>query len=124
MGKLGSYNEAVEPEHAALFLYILSASQGTRFVFDAAMHEPELVSTKGTRFVADLALLLNDPEELSKVKKVVIGSSVSIIEYKDRYKELYTLADDQELESYEVFDRDFLKNLATNLTVFKPVVEQ
>ena len=115
MGKLGNYNAIAEPEDVALFIYVLAASQGTRFVFSAVMQEPELVNANGNRFVADLASFIIAPEELGKVKKVVIGNSISIIEYADRYNELYTLGNHFELGAYVQFETTFLSALAKNM---------
>ena len=111
----------VSPEDAAKFLYVMAASQQTRFVFETLMHEHELVNDKGVHFVADLARILSDPSELSKVRKVAIGSSVSIIEYKDRSKDLYTLGDNFDIGTFEQFDADFLKALANNVAQSEPV---
>ena len=57
------------------------------------------MNSSGAHFVADLATLLIDHNKLDKVKKVVVGSSISIIEYTDRYKELYTLGDNFDMEN-------------------------
>ena len=115
MGRLGNYNAKAEPEDVALFIYVLAASQGTRFVFSAVMQEPELVNVNGNRFVADLASFISAPDELAKIKKVAIGSSVSIIEYVDRYHELYTLGNHFELGACVKFEATFLSALAKNI---------
>ena len=111
----------VRHEDAALFLYALAASQQTRFLFDTVMQEPELINSKGTRFVGDLSELLSDQPKLSKVKKVAIGSSVSIIEYKDRSKDLYTLGNNFDIGTFEQFDADFFKALANSVAQSEPV---
>ena len=105
----------VRHEDAALFLYALAASQQARFLFDTVMQEPELINSKGARFVGDLSELLSDLSKLLKVKKVAIGSSVSIIEYKDCSKDLYTLGDNFDIGTFEQFDADFLKALANRV---------
>lgn len=120
MKRLGNYSSTAAPEEVALFLYSLSASQGTRFIFDTVMREHELVNAKGSRFVSDLAEVLSDSAEVSKVKKVVIGMDVSVIEYKDGYKELYTLGDDFELGTFEQFDNEFLQDLANSIAITEP----
>ena len=115
MGKLGNYNAIAEPEDVALFIYVLAASQGTRFVFSAVMQEPELVNANGSRFVTDLASFIRAPDELAKIKKVSIGSSVSIIEYVDRYSDLYTLGNHFELGSCVQFEATFLGILSKSI---------
>lgn len=120
-GKLGNYSAAVNLEDAALFLYCLASSQQTRFVFDVLLHENELTNARGTRFVSALSELLGDPEELSKIERVFIGTSVSIIEYKNNHEEVYNQNGGYELGSHEEFSADFLQELADSLGVTEAV---
>ena len=117
MDRLGNYSAKVEAKDAALFLYVLAASQGTRFVFDTVMHERELIDAKGNCFVSDLAELLTNSTDLFKVKKVVIGSTVSIIEFRSGHKDLYTKGNDYELGKFESFDTEFLQDLSNAIAV-------
>ena len=117
MNRLGNYSATVEQKDAALFLYVLAASQGTRFVFDTVMHERELIDAKGKGFVNDLAELLTNSTDLFKVKKVVIGSTVSLIEFRSGHKDLYTKGNDYELGKFESFDTEFLQDLANAVAV-------
>lgn len=123
MGKLGNYHATVSHEDLALFLYVLAASKATRFVFETVMQEHELVNDNSGRFVSDLADLLKDPERLGRLKKVVIGSTVSIIENKDRSKEVYFIGDQPVLGPFEQFTSDLLRELA-DCVVIPETMEQ
>ena len=121
MGKLGNYQATVSTEDIALFLYVLAASKGTRFVFETVMQEHELVNDKSRRFVTDLAALISDPANIARLKKVVIGSTVSIIEYKDRTKEVYFIGDQPVLGPFEQYTPNLLRELADCVIVPEPV---
>ena len=121
MGKLGNYHATVSTEDVALFLYVLAASKGTRFVFETVMQEHELVNDKSRRFVTDLATLISESANIALLKKVVIGSTVSIIEYKDLTKEVYFIGDQPIFGPFEQFTPDFLREMADCVIVPEPV---
>ena len=116
LDKLGKFNEEVDEEQVALYLFTLAASEGAPKVPGTVQHQLSLVNKEGRLFVSKLSSILVHTDRIKdEIKNVLIHCHKSIVQYQDGSEEIFSTGLGKETDVLTALPSEFLYQLSEAL---------